>query len=207
MPSRAEAAALPRIRLVPATLARWTDLVGLFGPRGACAGCWCMYWRRERRRWEEGKGAGNRAALRRVVEQGPPPGMIAYAGRTPIGWCAVAPRADYPGLARSRVLAPVDDAPVWSISCLFVARPFRGRGLTPALVAAAAKLARRHGARAVEGYPVEPPGRQPDAFVWTGLASAFRRAGFVEVARRSPTRPIMRLAPAPVRRARGAARR
>jgi GNAT superfamily N-acetyltransferase len=96
-------------------------------------------------------------------------------------------------MARSRILQPVDVQPVWSVSCLFVAKPYRRRGLSVRLLNAAADYARRRGGHIVEGYPVEPrQGDMPDPFVWTGLASAFRRAGFTEVARRSETRPIMR---------------
>jgi GNAT superfamily N-acetyltransferase len=152
-----------------------------------------MVWRLSRQQWLAGKGAGNTRAFKRVIIEGRRPGVIAYLGREPIGWCAVAPRADYQALERSRVLKPVDNEPVWSISCLFVARPYRRRHLSVELLKAAAQLAARQGARVVEGYPVEPTmGRTPDAFVWTGLPSAFRQAGFVEVLRRSKTRPIMR---------------
>jgi GNAT superfamily N-acetyltransferase len=182
----------PKLRVVPVTPGRWGDLETLFGPRGACAGCWCQFWRLPRRDFDAGKGAGNRRALRRQVRDGPPPGLLAYAGREPLGWCALGPRAQYPGLARSRVLKPVDEAPVWSVTCLFVARAWRNRGVSVALADAAARFARRSGGRLLEGYPVDPLRRQADAFVWTGLASAFRQAGFVEVARRSPTRPILR---------------
>ncbi|MFQ5778845.1 MAG: GNAT family N-acetyltransferase, partial [Terriglobia bacterium] len=172
---------------------RWRDLEMLFGERGACGGCWCMYWRLRRSRFEKQKGKGNKRALKRIVRSGEVPGLLAYVGREPIGWCALAPRASYPVLANSRILQPVDDKPVWSVSCFFVARLFRRRGVAVRLLRAAVGYARRRSANIVEGYPVEPKqGAMPDAFVWTGLASAFRRAGFVEVARRSPTRPIMR---------------
>jgi GNAT superfamily N-acetyltransferase len=171
---------------------RWDDLEALFGERGACGGCWCMVWRRSRSRFEAQKGEGNKGAFRRLVKSGGMPGVLAYVGGQPVGWCAVAPREDYPALARSRVLKPVDDAPVWSITCLFIAKPHRRQGLSAALLEAAAQFARSRGAKLVEGYPVEPSGALPDPFVWTGLASAFRSAGFTEVARRSPTRPIMR---------------
>ena len=176
----------------PATAERWDDVAALFGKRGACAGCWCMTWRRSAKEYSAGKGAGNRAALRRIVRRGDEPGVLAYADDAPVGWCAVAPRESYPRLAGSRVLAPVDAAPVWSISCLFVARPWRRRGVSAALIEAAVSHARARGAKIVEAYPVDPAGKQADAFVWTGIASAFERAGFREVARRSPTRPIMR---------------
>jgi GNAT superfamily N-acetyltransferase len=171
---------------------RWDDVEALFGERGACAGCWCMYWRLGAKEYSAGKGQGNRAAFRRIVERGDEPGVLAYAGDEPVGWCAVAPREAYPRLDRSRILAPLDDAAVWSISCLFVARPWRRQGVSRGLIEAAVAHARSRGARIVEGYPVEPAAPQADAFVWTGLASAFERAGFREAARRSPTRPIMR---------------
>jgi len=194
---RRPAAARPlrALRFVPATPERWDDLAALFGERGACGGCWCMVWRLPRASFVAGKGAKNRDALRRLVRGGDSPGVLAYDGKRPIGWCAVAPRADYPALGRSRVLKPVDDLPVWSISCLFVEKESRRRGVSARLIRAAAAFAASCGARTVEGYPVEPrAGAQPDPFVWTGLASAFRRAGFREVARRSETRPIMRKA-------------
>jgi GNAT superfamily N-acetyltransferase len=162
-----------------------------------------MWWRRPHAEFIRGKGDGNRRALRRVVAAGPAPGLLAYADDEPVGWCAVAPRDAYPRLARSRVLAPVDDRRVWSITCFFVTRHWRGRGVSRALLEDAAQFARRHGARLLEGYPVDRPGRSADAFVYTGLASTFTRAGFRQVARRSPTRPVVRRAlgrPAPTRR-------
>jgi GNAT superfamily N-acetyltransferase len=177
----------------PATPSRWRDVVRLFGDRGACGGCWCMLWRLPRREWEAGKGAGNRRALERLIASGRRPGVLAYRGSEPIAWCAIAPRPDYPALQRSRVMAPIDDEPVWSISCLFVARQWRRQGVSVQLLRAAVEFAGRQGARIVEGYPIEPSlERAPDAFVWLGVPAAFRRAGFREVARRSPGRPVMR---------------
>jgi len=181
------------IRFCWATAARWKDVEELFGPRGACAGCWCMAWRREHKVWKAGKGAGNKRAFKRLVAGGARPGVVAYLGREPIGWCAVAPRSEYSYLDRSRVLAPVDDAPVWSISCLFVAKAHRRRGVSTRLLRAAAEMAIARGARIVEGYPQAPfAAKTPDAFVWTGTPSAFLKAGFREVERRSPARPVMR---------------
>jgi GNAT superfamily N-acetyltransferase len=185
-----------KISVNPATPDRWKDLEKLFGERGACAGCWCMYWRLSRKKWEEGKGAANKRALKKVVSGGAtPPGILAYVGGEPIAWCAVAPRSDYPALERSRVLRPVDDRPVWSVSCLFVSKSYRRKGMSVRMLEAAAAFARSNGASIIEGYPVEPSNdRVPDPFIWTGTASAFRKAGFKEVARRSATRPIMRRA-------------
>jgi GNAT superfamily N-acetyltransferase len=181
------------IRFHPVTEDRWPDLEHLFGPRGACAGCWCMWWRLTQSEFDRKKGPGNRRALRQLVRSGTVPGILAYVDAEVAGWCSVGPRADFSRLARSRVLKPVDDQPVWSVVCFFVAKPHRKKGLTVELLKAAARYARQHGARVLEGYPVEPrAGRMPDVFAYTGLPSAYEKAGFVEVARRSETRPIMR---------------
>jgi GNAT superfamily N-acetyltransferase len=177
----------------PATPSRWRDLETLFGDRGACGGCWCMAWRLPPRAFKEGKGRGNKRALKKLVTDGPAPGVLAYVGRTPIGWCAIAPRTEYSFLARSRVLRPVDDQRVWSISCLFVLKPWRRQGVSVRLLDAAVAYAARRRAKIVEGYPTVPYERRvPDPFLWTGTPSAFRKAGFTEVARRSGARPIVR---------------
>jgi GNAT superfamily N-acetyltransferase len=133
--------------------------------------------------------------MKSLVEAGKKPGILAFDGKTPVGWCAVAPRESYPSLARSGVLKPVDDQPVWSIACLFIEKSYRKQGVATALLEAAAGHARAQGVAIIEGYPVEPKTGQdiPAAFAWTGVPKSFARAGFCEVARRSPTRPIMRL--------------
>lgn len=178
----------------PLSAATWTAFTALFGANGACGGCWCMLWRVPSREWKTRQGAANRAAMRRLAHRGPPPGVLAFAGDEPVGWCAVAPRAAYVRLERSRAMRAIDDEPVWSISCLFVAKRFRRRKLSSLLLRAATELAAGHGARIVEGYPVEPRhDAMPDVFAWTGTASAFRAAGFEEVRRWLPSRPIMRV--------------
>lgn len=180
-------------RIEPVTPDRWGDFEALMGPRGASGGCWCMLWRTSRSDWEAGKAGGNRNAIKAVIEAGEVPGVMAYDGAEAVGWCSVAPRAAFPGLARSRILKPVDDAPVWSVTCFFIRRSHRSRGVSTALLDGAAALARSRGAKVLEGYPVEPASeRYPPVYAWTGFADAFRRAGFSECARRSDTRPIMR---------------
>jgi hypothetical protein len=118
----------PRFAIHPATPERWADLERLFGARGACGGCWCMYWLLPGAAFDLQKGEPNRLALMARVGGGEAPGLIGYQDDAPVAWCAVGPRARYPRLNRSRILAPVDDAPVWSLVCLFVARRFRRAG-------------------------------------------------------------------------------
>lgn len=153
-----------------------------------------MEFRLPRSEFQEGKGEGNRRALRKRVRDGPaPPGLLAYDDGEPIGWCAVAPREEFTRLDRSRVLARVDDRPVWSIVCFFVSKDRRRRGVTGKLIEAAVDFAREHGADLVEAYPIDP--KRPDVppvFACHGFVSAFLDAGFEEVIRRSETRPIVR---------------
>ena len=177
----------------PLTDERWDDFAKLFGKRGACGGCWCMWWRQTAKEYEASKGEMNRKKMKKLVGSGEVPGLLAYHDREPVGWCAVAPRVDYPRLSRSRILKSVDDKPVWSIVCLFVARSHRNMGVSSALIRAAVDFVRKRGGRTLEAYPVEPKkDRMPDAFAFHGLAVSFLRAGFTEVARRSETRPVMR---------------
>lgn len=185
--------AIHRLVVKPLIPARWRDFTALFGERGACGGCWCMLWRLPRRQFEAQKGNGNRDAMRALVDAGVVPGLLAYRGRTPVGWISLGPRPDFPALERSRLLRPIDDQPVWSVTCLFVHKEHRRTGVSVKLLRAAIAWVKRQGGRCVEGYPQEP-GRKDmaDVFAWTGIASAFRAAGFAEVARPSPTRPILR---------------
>ena len=173
----------------------WDAFADLFGEKGACAGCWCMFWRIPRKQFDSNKSADNKRLMKALVRKGSMPGMIAFDGKTPVGWCAFAPRTDYTRLANSRILKPVDEAEVWSVSCFFIDRDYREKGVATALLKAAAKEAKKMGAGTLEGYPVEPKEgkRYPPAFAWHGVPAIFESAGFREVARRSPTRPIMRL--------------
>lgn len=177
----------------PVTAARWQDFEKLFGERGACGNCWCMYWRVQKIEFDRGKTGQNKLAIKKVIMDGLTPGLLAYKRREPIGWCSVAPREQFIKLEKSRILRPVDKLPVWSVSCLFISKPYRRQGLSARLLDAAAKFAFKKGAHIVEGYPHDLSGTErPDPFVWTGLLPAYIRTGFVEVARRSDTRPIMR---------------
>jgi GNAT superfamily N-acetyltransferase len=184
-----------RLNFEPVTPGRWSDFESLFGDRGACAGCWCMWFRGTRKVYVKNQGAGNKRRMKKIIMDGNEPGILAYHGGEPVGWCSVGPRETYDALERSRIMAPVDDKPVWSVTCLFVRKDYRRSGVSVRLLDAAARFAATKGARIVEGYPVEArKADEPDPFMYHGSASAFRTAGFKEVARRAPTRPIMRRA-------------
>jgi GNAT superfamily N-acetyltransferase len=183
----------PVLKIYPATPSRWRDFEALFGDRGACGGCWCMWLRLARAQFESQKGAGNKRAMKKLISSGEVPGLLAYSQGRPVAWCAVAPRQKYTALERSRILKPVDDKLVWSVVCFFIDKEFRNRGVSTELLRAAVGYAKKKGAKIVEGYPVEPKkGKYPATFAYTGLLSAFLKVGFVEVLRRSETRPIMR---------------
>jgi GNAT superfamily N-acetyltransferase len=177
----------------PVTHGRWQDLESLFGKHGAYGNCWCMWWRMPRSEFDKQTGEVKKEAFKTIVTSGEIPGILAYADGRPIAWCSVAPREAFPVLERSRTLKRVDDKPVWSIVCFFVAKPYRRQGLMVRMLQAAVEYAKEHGAQIVEAYPIEPRhANLPDVSSFTGIASVFSEAGFVEVLRRSEKRPIMR---------------
>lgn len=178
--------------VTPATIDNFADLEELFGSKGGWSGCWCMWNRQTNAEFEQEKYEPNRRALRRAIAEQREWGILAYDGDTPVGWAALAPRREYSRLGRSPVTKPADDAEVWSVTCFVVARSHRRRGVATALLAAAIKRARQLGAAILEGYPVAPDGDMVDADAWHGLESMFIDAGFEEVARRKPRRPIYR---------------
>lgn len=176
----------------PLTPDRWGDLEKLFGHRGACSGCWCMFWRLPKSQFNRDRGEINHRSMKQIVSHGPP-GLLAYQNGEPVGWVCVGPRTDFSTLERSRVLKPIDDQPVWSVVCFFIIKKARNQGISTALLQAAVDFARQQGAKIVEGYPSPARyGRLPDAFVYTGVESAFRQAGFREAVRRGTGRAIWR---------------
>lgn len=152
-----------------------------------------MLWRLKRSEFEQQKGTGNKATMKAIVDSGEIPAILAFIQGQPVACCSVAPREKFPAIERSRILKKVDELPVWSISCFFVEKNNRRKGLIVQLLRAAIGYVKSRGGKALETYAVEPKkDRMPDVFAWTGLASAFKKAGFIECARRSETRPIMR---------------
>ena len=179
--------------ILPLTPERWMDLETLFGPKGACSGCWCMYWRLARPHFNAGLGEPNHQAFKAIVQSGRPVGLLAYSGEKPVGWMAIAPRDEYPTLDRSRILKRVDDRKVWSITCFFTTSGYRSKGVTVALLEASKDFVHMQHGTVIEGYPIIPrTSKVSPVSAYTGLVSAFLKAGFTEVARYSATRPIMR---------------
>jgi GNAT superfamily N-acetyltransferase len=176
----------------PLDKSRWNDFVKLFGERGACGGCWCMTWRLRSSDFAEMKGEKNKKAIQKVVSNGEPVGVIGYLNDEPVAWCAVAPREKFLRLENSRVLKRIDDQPVWSVTCFFITKPFRRKGLSVEMLKGVIEYCKKQKVKIIEAYPSELKKDLPDAFVWTGIASSFLKAGFIVAARNSKTRPIMR---------------
>jgi GNAT superfamily N-acetyltransferase len=181
----------------PLTATRWLDLVSLFERPGlsVARGCFCMYYRRSGRH-ERPAGMtyseSNKRALKALVDRGVVPGLLGYDDKRPVGWVSLGPREDYAKLKRSAVMKPLDDKPVWSIICFVVDPEARGRGVAEAMLKGATAWAREQGVRLLEAYPCDKPARAADDSMWFGAKSMFDRAGFVEVARRKPMRPVVR---------------
>ncbi len=175
---------------------RWPHLVQLFGPNGAYSGCWCMWNRQTNSEFDAHHGDDNRSALHALISERPP-GLLAYEDEQPIGWISLGPYEDFSRLARSPVARPVADGvagaagPIWAITCFVIRRDRRGTGVATALLDAAVAYAAAQGASVVQAYPLDPEGTADNSSAWMGLASMFEAAGFTEIARRRPTRPVM----------------
>jgi len=188
-----------RLTVAPLTPERWPDLEAIFGAKGCSVArsCWCMHYRLSGTRKPLPPGVTpaqtKRAALKALVDAGNPPGLIGYRGKVPVGWVSIGPREDYARLKRSNVMKPVDELPVWSVICFVVPAEHRGQGVAQALLKGAVAYARKHGATLVEAYPVDTSARSHDDSMWFGAKSMYDKAGFKEVARRKPQRPIVRL--------------
>ncbi|MBM7504540.1 GNAT family N-acetyltransferase [Agromyces aurantiacus] len=187
------------LRIVPAREAPFADVASVFGTRGDPAGCWCQWYKLPRADFEKATRDELRDRLAGQLDApGPGPGLLAYEGETPVGWCAIEPRPALARLPRSRIGAasPDDDfadGGVWAVSCFVIPREFRRRGVAASLAEAAVEHARRHGAHVLEAYAVDPTAREkvPAADLFPGTVSMYRSAGFTEVARPTPHRVVM----------------
>lgn len=167
----------------PLTPDRLPALEDLFGAQGPVSRCWCMYWRIGND-YRKRPGEMNKATFCDLVKDGPPPGLLAYDGDLAVGWCQLTPRQALPWLEQTWRLKRVDDLPVWSLSCFYVRKGYRKRGVTSALLAAALEAAERAGAPALEAYPLDE--KLTPSASGTGYLSTFLRAGFKIAARHVP---------------------
>jgi GNAT superfamily N-acetyltransferase len=172
----------------------WSDFEAVLGTNGGARGCWCMHWRLSTQEFMERRGEGNKQEMRRLAQRKQPPGVVVYQDDTPVAWCSLGPRASFPRLERSPLLANIDGQPVCAITCIYVHRKHRGSGLLSTILEAVCEYAASAGYTTAEGYPIEPrDGKRAGAdTAMTGIASAFLKAGFSEVDRPRSDRPIMR---------------
>lgn len=182
-----------KMRCLPATAERFDDLTAVLGDKGGPGACWCMWWRLTNAAHKQADAEQRRDVMRERFAASPPPGVFGYLGARPVGWCAVAPRDEYPRMQLSPTFGPVDDAPSWAVSCLFIHRTARRRGVGTVLVDAGVRMAMAYGARAVDAIPVDSDGGRHAPDLYTGTPSMFEPLGFTEIARRKPERPVVRL--------------
>jgi GNAT superfamily N-acetyltransferase len=159
------------------------DVRSVLGPKSSTANvCWCLSYRIPSRLNRELRGPARGEYVSGLCRADLAPGVLAYDGDEPVGWAAVAPRADT-SFARNRKIPHVDDLPVWSLWCIRVRPGHRGRGISHALIAGAVEFARAHGAPAIEAYPLDNGDARVDlTMAYAGLRKNFERAGFVHVA-------------------------
>lgn len=185
---------ISKLEVEPVTRNNWHKFVNLFGPKGACGNCWCMYYRLSKADFNEGKvDDSNKRAIKEIIWNEKPVGLIGLIDNQAIAWCAFAPREDFVKLEKSRVHKRIDDKAVWSIPCFFIDKKFRRSGVSVQLLKGAIEFAKDAGIKIIEAYPAIPTqDKIPDSFAWIGLYKAFERAGFEIVDRTSKNRPMVR---------------
>lgn len=177
----------------------WPAFEDLFGRQGACYGCWCTAFRLLPAARRENNHERNKDHMRRRVEDGPPPGILAFEENQAVGWMQIGPRADVPQWNNSgRASAPLlqgeqDDPAVWAISCFFIRSGSRGKGLTHRLVSAGVEHARQSGARYLEACPMDQSKSSRSTGLFVGSTRVFDKAGFRRMAERKPGRPLVRM--------------
>jgi GNAT superfamily N-acetyltransferase len=189
-----EAKISDQLTFEPVTSSNWDKFAALFGDRGACANCWCMFYRLKPAEFKEGKVNDiNKNRMKSLIWDQKQVGIIAIHEGQAIAWCAFAPREDYLKLENSRVHKRIDDKPVWSIPCFFIHKNYRRKGISVALLKGVLEYARKNKMGIVEAYPTIPTVEKlPDSFVWIGLFKSFERAGFKIVDHKSKSRPMVR---------------
>jgi GNAT superfamily N-acetyltransferase len=185
---------LNQLTFEPLTKSNWNKFISLFGEKGACGNCWCMYYRLSQSRFREGKTEnGNKEAMKKIVWDNKPSGILGFYEGQAIAWSAFAPREDFMRLEKSRVHKRIDSKKVWSIPCFFIDKNVRRNGVSVELLKGVIKYAETHGIEIIEAYPTIPTQEKlPDSFVWIGLYKSFERAGFEIVDRTSKNRPMVR---------------
>jgi GNAT superfamily N-acetyltransferase len=178
----------------PLSRGNWGKFTELFGERGACGNCWCMYFRLRPQEFVDGKtDGGNKQKMHDLVLAGKPTGLLGFHEGKPIGWCSFAPREDFRKIEASRVHKRIDDRKVWSVTCFFIDKSYRRSGVSVAMLKGLIAYARQEGIGVIEAYPTIPTKEPlPDSFAWIGLYKSFERAGFEVVDRTSKHRPMVR---------------
>ena len=194
IPSVKDSDILSELTFEPLSKKNWPLFVQLFGERGACGNCWCMYFRLKKDDFVQGKeNEGNKNSLKELVWAGLPTGVIGIYDGQAVGWCAFAPREDYLKLENSRVHKRIDDTPVWCITCFFIDKNFRRMGVSVAMLKGVIEIARKQKIGVIEAYPtISTQEKLPDSFAWIGLYRSFEEAGFEIADRTSKNRPMVR---------------
>jgi GNAT superfamily N-acetyltransferase len=183
-----------KLKFDPLTPRNWKQFEALMGEKGGCGNCWCMYFRLPYKTFQENKPDGNKKMMKNLVNKGLPQGLIASLNEEPVGWIAMAPRADYLKLENSRVFKRIDSTPVWSITCFFVKKEFRHQGLSQELIKGAIDFATKKKIKTLEAYPAIPYSEKvPHPFLWVGVLSSFIKSGFKIVQQHNKSRAMVRI--------------
>jgi len=174
------------LRIAPVTRETWSDFERLFESKGGPSYCWCMAWRKTAAESKQVTRSNLKMAIAGRVDAGVPIGLLGYVDSTPVAWCSVAPRGTHSRLVNDGS----SDEDRWAVTCFFISRTHRGKGIGRRMLAAAVQHAFANGAQVVRGYPVDP---DSPSYKFVGFVSMFAKVGFEECGRAGSRRHVMRL--------------
>ena len=182
------------LKLQPLMADNWGLFEDVMGEKGGCGGCWCMYFRMSSTEFRNGKYEGHKGRMHEIVKAGKPTGLIATLNEEAVGWIAVAPREDYRRIENSRVFRRLDDKAVWSVTCFFIKKEFRNKGLSEQMIKGLIDYAKKKKIKTLEAYPAIPySDKVPAPFLWVGILSAFTKSGFQIIQQNGKSRAMVRL--------------
>ena len=171
---------MSELSVKPLNETTWPDFAGLVERHnGIWSGCWCMSFH------AEGVGrarspAQNRSDKECRVREGRAHAALVYDGAICVGWCQFGSPDELPRIKHRRAYLEGQGAPPqWRITCFFVDKKYRGKGVAAAALQGALEEIARLGGGTVESFPEAPEGRSVSAaFLHNGTVAMFERQGF-----------------------------
>jgi hypothetical protein len=174
----------------------WPDFEALFAKHnGVWGGCWCMFYHTKGELLIKDHGPENKKAKKTLVKKRRTHWIIVYSGETPVGWVQYGPKPELPRLDASKSYQSLslddDGKKLWRITCFFVDRNNRRKGISGFGLNAALASIKKEGGGIVEAYPLTKSAKGA-SLMWSGTVSMFEDAGFDVASQLGKSSVVMR---------------